>query len=122
MLARIVPSFSRKSHKALLWKKRNILYLNKLALIGIAVILSTCLVTGNAYAKAYTIKLSEELTLDSGDKPKDKKSDKKDTKSKKDSKKDTKKKEVKKKPVKAKKAKAMKTKHDTVKNSISNIR
>ncbi len=77
-------------------------------------------------SKSFTIKLFESMTLDSGDskKPDDKK---------KDTKKDTKKKEIKKKVEKkispkgtAKKPKEIKpqskTKHDTVKNSINNVR
>ncbi len=84
--------------------------------------------------KSITIKLFESMTLDSGDKKSDKNTIKKDVKkdAKKDTKKDIKKKvtkkvEPKKKTLKeVKKSKipkpTQKTKHDTVKNSIGNIR
>ena len=69
--------------------------------------------------KSLTIKLFESMTLDSGDKkPADKKTTEKKPAKKAEPKKPTPKKITPKKPVK----KTSKTKHDTIKNSISNVR
>ncbi|MGQ0605415.1 MAG: hypothetical protein ACT4OD_00465 [Candidatus Nitrosotenuis sp.] len=71
--------------------------------------------------KSFSIKLLESMTLDSGDKKSDDK--KKDAKKKDTKKKETKKKDVKKKNKEIKKSTIKsKTKHDTVKNSINNVR
>ena len=99
--------------------------MQKLLIILSSIVICTIFVPHDAFAKNITVKLFESMTLDSGDaKPDDKNSKKKDTK-KDTKKKDTKKKEkkdTKKKLTKAKGKPPLKTKHDTVKNSIGNIR
>lgn len=101
----------------------NTLCLNKIFLLGfIACILSVLLVTEKASAKELRLNLTESLNMDSsGKKLKDS-----DQKTKSQEKKVAKVKEPKKlqkaKPKNTKSKISTKTKHDTAKNSISNVR
>lgn len=86
--------------------------MSKLLIILCGVMICTIFVPHDAFAKNFAIKLSESMTLDSGDtKPGNKKND---------TKKEPKKKESKKKEIK--KPKSKKTKHNTAKNSVNNVR
>jgi hypothetical protein len=110
--------------------------LKKILIVFCIATICTLFVPHDALAKDFSIKLSESLDMETNDKkPKDAdtKTDKKDSKVKPVKTKEVKKsakeaKEAKKKPVKETKKAAKKTttikktKHDTVKNSISNVR
>jgi len=84
--------------------------LKKILIFLLGAMICTIFAPHDAFAKSFTVKLFESMTLDSGDEKKDNKDTKKDTKKKEVKKKETKKKELKKDSKKEKKKELTKSK------------